>query len=720
MKKLIIFSLIVAGMYFTTNAQWQPQNLLPQGNHLSAVFFVSSEKGWTVGELGTILKTNDGGDNWDIVYIDSHNKLNALYFISEQTGFAVGDDGLILTTKDGGQTWDEQTFDDYYNDLYSIYFSSSTVGWIGGEYNTLLKTTDAGETWEKQNTGVFCEPYSIHFSSETHGWLTGTAGDGNIVHTTDGGETWEAKFVDHRMYYSIWSVSDTVAYVALNFSEIMSTTNGGETWQKQTVKHNGCDIHFTSLCFTSDSVGWLVGQIYGNEAGLGIILKTTNAGQDWIVVKDDIRYSLNSVCFIDENTGWIVGNNGLIMQTFDAGLTWHEQSDVLESFMDNFRNIDFVSPLTGWASGMNVLIHTTDGGHNWYRQSIDTNLEITTHEFVTENVGWLGCWNGSILKTEDGGQTWQEKYSDNNDNYLTSIYFQDDNTGWALTNQYLLKTIDGGEKWEEITVDSSEYFYMTSVFFANENFGWILQDFGSTVFRTTNGGLDWDRIDIPVNTEIVPCEFSLNSVFFINENTGWIVGAGSIILKSTDGGLTWEEQRNTNDWTEDLYSVCFVSESTGWAVGREGLILNTTDGGQTWNKELSHTNKHLYDVTFFSENASWTCGSWGTILSRFDGSPNTLEIYQPETLLVRFALSQNYPNPFSTSTTIKIDLQKATELTLCVFDFEGRIVEILARGYYGAGRHEISWFPGALPDGIYICKLQTNGFQESSKLILIR
>ncbi len=315
MKKLIILSLVVIGISVTTIAQWQPQNLLPQGNHLRAAFFVSPEIGWTVGDRGTILKTTDGGDNWDVVYIDSVNKLNALYFLSDQHGFAVGEKSLILTTKDGGQNWDAQSFGHPMDHLYSIYFSSPTIGWIGGENNILLKTADAGETWERQNTGLVCIPYSIHFSSETHGWMTGTAGDGNIVRTTDGGETWEPKFVDHRMYYSIWGISDTVAVVALNFSEIMKTTDGGDTWDKQTIKHNGSDIHFTSLFFTSDSVGWLVGQIFGNESGLGIILKTTNAGEDWKVVKDDIRYSLNAVCFTDEDTGWIVGDNGLIMQS---------------------------------------------------------------------------------------------------------------------------------------------------------------------------------------------------------------------------------------------------------------------------------------------------------------------------------------------------------------------------------------------------------------------
>ncbi len=333
MKKSIILVITFSGIINSCmifSQQWHQQNFLPQGNSLTSVFFVSDQKGWAVGDLGTILKTTDGGSNWDIVFIDSQKKINALYFLTEQNGFAVGNNGLILATENGGQSWTNLTFGNSIDHFYCIYFSTQNIGWIGG--TSILKTTDAGKTWKKHDIGVFCEPYSIHFSSETRGWMTGTAGEGNIVCTTDGGETWQPKFLDHRIYYSIRAISDTTAIAALNFSEILRTTDGGETWDKQTVKHQDHDIHFTSLFFTSDSVGWLVGQLTGNPDASGVILRTTDAGQSWLVVKDDIRWSLNSIFFADENTGWIAGDFGLILQTTDAGVTWHEQSDVLHSF----------------------------------------------------------------------------------------------------------------------------------------------------------------------------------------------------------------------------------------------------------------------------------------------------------------------------------------------------------------------------------------------------
>ncbi len=727
MKKYIILIIVFSGIIIECivySQQWNQQNFLPQGNDLTAVFFVSAEKGWAVGDLGTILKTTDGGNNWEIVFIDFQKKINALYFLSEQTGFAVGNNGLILATENGGQNWYNLTFGNSVDHFYSIYFSTQNIGWIGG--TSILKTTDAGKTWKKHDIGVFCEPYSIHFSSEKNGWMTGTAGEGNIVCTTDGGETWHPKFLDHRVYYSIRAISDSTVIAALNFSEILRTTDRGETWEKQTVKHQDNDIHFTSLFFTSDSVGWLVGQLSGNPDASGVILKTTNSGQDWLVVKDDIRWSLNSIYFADENTGWAAGDFGLILQTTDAGVTWHEQSDVLHSFLQTFREIDFVSRTTGWAAGGDVLIHTENGGLDWQGQNVETNHTISTLDFISENVGWLGCGNGTILKTENGGQTWEEQYSYNEDaNFLTSIYFHSEDTGWALTNQYLLKTTNSGEIWERISVDTSDYLYLQSLFFASENTGWIIYGYNNIIYKTTNGGTDWQRIEIPVITELPPCEFTFASVFFVNKDTGWIVGAGGIIMKSVDGGETWEEQKNENDWTQDLYSVHFISGTTGWVVGRDGIILNTTDGGQTWNIQPSHTQMDLFDITFVSEGAGWISGQWGTILSMSGGIPASVERNQSDLLPVQYDLSQNYPNPFSQSTTIQYSLGKPAAVKLSVYNVQGQRIRILEDLFQPAGDYSVIWDGtdnncNPVTSGIYFLNLETSDYCIQEKIILAR
>jgi len=64
---------------------------------------------------------------------------------------------------------------------------------------------------------------------------------------------------------------------------------------------------------------------------------------------------------------------------------------------------------------------------------------------------------------------------------------------------------------------------------------------------------------------------TINSISFADANTGWAVGIGGTILKTTDGGATWNAQNSGT--TYNLSSVDFVDSSNGWAVGSVGGIV---------------------------------------------------------------------------------------------------------------------------------------------------
>ena len=65
------------------------------------------------------------------------------------------------------------------------------------------------------------------------------------------------------------------------------------------------------------------------------------------------------------------------------------------------------------------------------------------------------------------------------------------------------------------------------------------------------------------------------------EGTLWICGADEMILRSKDGGKTWET-KHLNPDGEVLLNISFIDENTGNAAGTGGLILSTIDGGHTW------------------------------------------------------------------------------------------------------------------------------------------
>jgi hypothetical protein len=85
-----------------------------------------------------------------------------------------------------------------------------------------------------------------------------------------------------------------------------------------------------------------------------------------------------------------------------------------------------------------------------------------------------------------------------------------------------------------------------------------------------------------------------------------------------------------------------------------------------------------------------------------------------------FALKQNYPNPFNPTTNISFTLPSRSLVSLKVFDILGREVAILASEELPSGTHTHQWNAAGLPSGFYFYRIQSGGFVETKKLVLLR
>ncbi|TKJ40813.1 hypothetical protein CEE37_07565 [candidate division LCP-89 bacterium B3_LCP] len=84
------------------------------------------------------------------------------------------------------------------------------------------------------------------------------------------------------------------------------------------------------------------------------------------------------------------------------------------------------------------------------------------------------------------------------------------------------------------------------------------------------------------------------------------------------------------------------------------------------------------------------------------------------------ALLQNYPNPFNPNTTISFELQIAGHVNLGIFDIKGCQVYELIDGFKKSGYHEIIFEATGLPSGIYFCRLESDDFTVTRKMILLK
>lgn len=97
---------------------------------------------------------------------------------------------------------------------------------------------------------------------------------------------------------------------------------------------------------------------------------------------------------------------------------------------------------------------------------------------------------------------------------------------------------------------------------------------GLNCSRADSGGWCWQAP--------LPTGSAQSDTLFLDGLNGWSVGENGEILRTVDGGKTW--QNRASGVTTRLTGVRFGDALNGWAVGDGGVVLRTTDGGTTWTR----------------------------------------------------------------------------------------------------------------------------------------
>jgi photosystem II stability/assembly factor-like uncharacterized protein len=128
----------------------------------------------------------------------------------------------------------------------------------------------------------------------------------------------------------------------------------------------------------------------------------------------------------------------------------------------------------------------------------------------------------------------------------------------------------------------------------------------------------WKFMTVPDGWTMSTLFSDLKSVFFTDERNGWAV-ANSRISHTSDGGIFWGWQWEHPDYTRMLEAIRFTDSLTGWIVGWDGILMKTADGGISWNQIEGITQQSLYSLYFVDGMHGWICGYWGTVLATVDG-----------------------------------------------------------------------------------------------------
>ncbi len=206
-------------------------------------------------------------------------------------------------------------------------------------------------------------------------------------------------------------------------------------------------------------------------------------------------------------------------------------------------------------------------------------------------------------------------------------------------------------------------------------------------------------------------------------------------------------------WSDDgstlycVYSVTMPEISRDYNQ-RDIFCSYSLDEGATWSNPIRLTNTPTIDETYPSVSF-WNKGSSGnpyelnivymkdpgvgptsfggtapaslnTLVYRKLTAINVIGISNNQTLLKDYHLAQNYPNPFNPSTKIEYNMIKSGLVTLKVFDVLGKEVATLVNEVQTTGVKEVEFNASKLPSGIYFYTINTGGFTDTKKMILVK
>ncbi|MBN1634034.1 MAG: hypothetical protein JW917_07715, partial [Ignavibacteria bacterium] len=288
-----------------------------------------------------------------------------LRFFDENTGLiAVWQPNLILKTTNGGFNWNitystgRPAFELCIIDSIAVYVTSTS----SNEYGRILRSYNRGLSWDSLPVANSWTVNGISFVNRDTGWIGGTSGGSpRIWRTTNGGLNWTVQS-NETGFGKIFFLKNKVNGEYIGWSQFedvatYKTTNSGLNWFQVGNVGNVTKLQF-------------VDQYTGYAANYNNMRITTNGGLNWNIYympSEVVSNRINLFKIVNEDLiygdygrrylGGLI-NRGIIWVSTNGGVNWGYQQPDTSINIIRYSGIDFANKDTGWSS----WIRTNDGG----------------------------------------------------------------------------------------------------------------------------------------------------------------------------------------------------------------------------------------------------------------------------------------------------------------------------------------------------------------------
>jgi photosystem II stability/assembly factor-like uncharacterized protein len=338
----------------------------------------------------------------------------------------------------------------------------------------------------------------------------------------------------------------------------------------------------------------------------GTILSSLDQGETWEPRTSNTKANLFDVAFIDQGKGYFlpfaVGDNGTILRGSYDGKTWTALTSGVTTTLRAVWGYDSTRIFAAGDKG--VLLVSEDNGYTWkkLKSGVKQNLTGIATPSMTE-VYIIGT-EKTLLYSSDGKKfakkkqpiSWSEKDKPEESPKIWSTTSGD---LWISgANNSIFFSADKGKTWSNPPVSDKP---------KSGCVRYVINSDAQLLCSADN--ISWGKQEVMKDAK-------LRAAAGLDAKTSYAVGDGGLMLRSTDGGKTWESKSKAE--RGQLLSLWATSQKEIFATGKEGKLLYSSDGGASWVKQNSTVTTTLRAIWGTSSARMFAVGDGGVILRSTD------------------------------------------------------------------------------------------------------
>jgi photosystem II stability/assembly factor-like uncharacterized protein len=376
------------------------------------------------------------------------------------------------------------------------------------------------------------------------------------------------------------------------------------------------------------------------------------------------------------------------------------------------------------------VFRSPDLGISW--SAVNEGLTDLAVWSLTAHRGFLfvGTNDSGVFRSSDDGLQWHPARSGLTDTHVRALA-TDGNALYVGTLGGVFRSLDDGASWVAMDAGMTTPYVRT---LACARGGVLAGTLGGGVYVSDDSGRTWSERNLGLtNTSVMSIAISGSRIF---------AGTYGGLFMSTNDGARWMKldptgvnpiprigpgAEPTSAFLEPktVYTLAVYGQRVFIAMMEKG-VYTSTDGGATWESlNGGLVNRSFYSI-YVTSSDLYVGGFGGGIgrlpLKELATKVDDAEEEEPEAV----SLSQNFPNPFNPTTSIRYQIPPARPsearvmISLEVFDLLGQRVATLVNEEQSSGSHTVTWDATGVVSGTYVYRLKVGSVTRSRAMVLLR